>query len=183
MSGRESITKIIVLSSIVLIFLMMNFGCCLKFTDLESGTEYNVGDTITTSGKDIIVNKFQYASGVWTTSGSARVDSRNYAQGSGYDLNARNVNLNFKFDYPLSEITLKFGELGGNNNIEINGEFKNIRDLIELNGTSLGGVQIIVNATQPEHNWYGMIILSGTINDFSIGGQELWLDDVCTKKQ
>jgi hypothetical protein len=154
-------------------------GCCAKFTNLTSGDTYHVGDTITTSRVEIVVEQFQWSNGTWTNTGTAKVDDRNYARGSGNDLNARNVNLNFQFDYPLDKISLKFGELGGNNNIRVNGVFQNVADLVSLSGNSIGGVQITVNANQQGNNWYGTLKLNGTINDFAIGGQELWLDDVC----
>jgi len=110
------------------------------------------------------------------------VDTRNYSQGSGNDLNARNVNLRFLFDYPVVRITLKFGELGGNNNIQVNDDFKNVQDLVSLNGTTVGGAQVTVNAIQQGNNWYGKMTLDGNINNFSIGGQELYIDDVCREK-
>lgn len=156
--------------------------CCLRFSDLEAGATYNVGDTITTSGKEIKVEQFQSGTDAWTSSGEARVDTRNYSLGSGKDLNSRNVNLRFMFAYPIDKITLKFGELGGNNNIKVNDEFQNVRDLISLNGTTIGSAQVTVNAAQQGNNWYGNMILDGDINNFSIGGQELWLDDVCCFK-
>ena len=170
---------IFMLATVVALFL---FGCCFRYSDLTPGATYNVGDTITTSGTDIVVEQFQWASGSWTSSGSAEVDTRNYAHGSGNDLNARNVNLHFQFDYPIDKIMFKFGELGGNNNIKVNGDFKNVQDLVNLNGTTIGGVQATVDAYQEGNNWYGKMTLDGGINDFSIGGQELWLDDVCYRK-
>lgn len=154
-------------------------GCCLKFSDLNAGASYSVGETITTSGKNIVVERFQWGDGVWTSSGTARVDTRNYAGGSGHDLNARNVNLHFLLDYPLEKLAFSFGELGGNNNISVNGDFRNVNDLVSLDGSVVGGVQIIVTASQEGNNWYGEMVLEGTINDFTIGGQELWIDDIC----
>ena len=157
-------------------------GCCAKFTDLTPGDTYHVGDTITTSQAEIVVEQFQGSDGTWTNTGTARVDDRNYARGSGNDLNARDVNLNFQFDYPIDKISLKFGELGGNNNIRVNGVFQNVGNLISLNGNSIAGIQITVNANQEGNNWYGTLELNGNINEFVIGGQELWLDDVCPEK-
>ena len=171
---RSTMTLILVTTAIV--FLS---GCCVKFSNLTSGDTHSVGDTITTSQADIIVEQFQWSNGTWTTTGHAKVDDRNYGQGSGNDLNANNVNLNFQFDYPVDKITLKFGELGGNNNIRVNGGFQNVPNLVALNGNSINGVQITVNANQQGNNWYGTMELDGTINEFAIGGQELWLDDVC----
>ncbi|UCF05885.1 MAG: hypothetical protein JSV33_02280, partial [bacterium] len=119
-------------------------GCCIKFSDVEADATYNVGDTITTSGTDILVERFQYGDNEWTDGGSARVGTQRLARGSGHDLNPGNVNLHFQFDYPLDKITLKFGELGGNINIKVNDNFQNVRDLISLNGTTIGGVQVTV---------------------------------------
>ncbi len=177
-------------SRITLIFVavLVTFvpGCrCLSFSDLTPGATYNVGDTITTSGTDIAVEQFQWGGGTWTSSGSAKVDTRNYSHGSGNDMNAGNVNLRFLFDYPVDKITLQFGDLGGNNNIKVNGDFQNVpmnARLVSLNGTMLGGVQVTVNAAQQGANWYGQMTLDGNINNFSIGGQELWIDDVCREK-
>ena len=90
-------TMTLILATTAIIFLS---GCCLKFSNLTSGDTYNVGDTITTSQANIIVEQFQWPNGTWTTSGHATVDDRNYGQGSGNDLNANNVNLNFQFDSP-----------------------------------------------------------------------------------
>jgi hypothetical protein len=155
------------------------YGCCKRFSDLTPETNYRVGDVIRTTRSEIIVEKFQWSNGTWVTSGKAIVDTRGYSHGLGKDIHVNNVNLNFKLKYPVSKITLKFGELGGNNNIILNNTFKNISDLIELNGTTLAGVLISVNAIKQGNNWYGEIVFNGNLNSFSIGGQELWIDDVC----
>ena len=156
-------------------------GCCVTFSDQTPQTEFNVGDVIVSSKTDIVVEKFQWTDGTWYSDGKAVVDTRNYSKGSGNDLNTRNVNVRFMFDYPVDGIKLKFGELGGHNNINVNDEFRNVQDLINLNNTTIGGVQVKVNAVQQGNNWYGKMALDGTISGFYIGGQELWLDDICPK--
>ncbi len=154
-------------------------GCCINFSEQTAGTDYNVGDMITSCDTKIMVEKFQWGNGTWTSDGKARVDDRNYAKGSGNDLNTRNVNLNFKYDFPLDEIKFKFGDYGGNSNIKINGDFKNVADFTSLNGTTVGGVRITMDVVQDGANWIGTAKLEGTINEFVIGGQEFWLDDIC----
>jgi hypothetical protein len=154
-------------------------GCCINFSEQTSGTDFNVGDVITSCDTDILVEQFQWGNGTWTSDGTARVDDRNYAKGSGNDLNARNVNLNFQYDYPLDKISFKFGDYGGNSNIKINGDFRNISDMTSLNGITVGSVQISMDVVQDGNNWIGNATLEGTINEFVIGGQELWLDDIC----
>ena len=159
--------------------------CCVFFEDQTPGTRYHVGDVITSTGREIAVEQFQWGNGNWTSSGFAKVDTMNYSKGSGNDLNANNVNLRFLFDYPVNEITLQFGDLGGNSNIKVNNEFQNVpmnARLVSLNGTMIGGVQVTINATQQGNNWYGKMTLDGTINDFTIGGQELWIDNICCDK-
>ena len=130
-------------------------------------------------GREIVVERFQRGGGTWTDSGKAEVYDRNWARGSGPDMGTGRTNLKFLFDYPLSKLTLKFGEFGENVNIKINGDFRNTGDFMDLNGTTVGGVLVTVQAQFDGHNWYGELILTGTINDFSIGSVELWIDDVC----
>ena len=122
--------------------------------DQINGAAFNVGDVMTTSGVNIEVERFQYGNGNWNTSGKANIDNRNYAQGSGLDLNAENVNLHPRHGYAVKKIKFKFGELGGNNNISINGDFRNVPDLIGLNGQTIGGSQVTVNAVQQGNYCY-----------------------------
>lgn len=158
-------------------------GCsnttCVNFSNQTQDTRFNVGDIITASGINIDVEEFQWGNGTWTSSGYAKISTQNYAPGSGYEINSNNANLHFQLAYPVEEITLNFGELGGNINIQINEIFQNIPDLIDINNMSIGGVNITVNAIQEGNNWYGTMLLQGVISNFSIGGQELWLDDIC----
>jgi len=46
----------------------------------------------------------------------------------------------------------------------------------------IGGVQVTINAIQQGANWYGKMTLDGNINEFVIGGQELWIDNICCDK-
>jgi hypothetical protein len=162
--------------------LTLLFGCCYSFSDMTPGNKYNVGQVISTSEFDIQLKEFQWENNNWTSSGYAEVDTRNYAQGSGNDLHSNNVNMQFLFEYPLKKISFKFGELGGNCNVKVNDDFRNVEDLFSLNNTSIGGIPIKINATLQGFNWYGEMVLEGTINSFTIGGQELWIDEICTEK-
>jgi hypothetical protein len=177
MIKRNSTVKSAV--SIGHILLLTGCATCLDLEDQTMGTQFSVGDTISTSDTNIKVEQFQYSSGVWTSSERAQIDNRNYARGSGLDLNARNVNLRPQHAYPVNKIKFNFGELGGNNNININGDFQNVGDLIDLNNSTIGGTQVTVDAVQQGNNWYGTVAVEGDISDFSIGGQELWVDNYC----
>jgi hypothetical protein len=151
---------------------------CIDFEDLLLGTEYHVGNTFTTSGASIEVQSFQWSNGQWTDGGYARVENEGLAGGSGQDMLFNNVNLGFDFGGPCEGLSLLFGEYGGNLNIEINGDFRNFNDFIDINGPSIGGVDVVVSDFG---NSKGRLTLSGTINSFAIGGQELWIDDICSE--
>ena len=150
---------------------------CIDFEDLVVGTTYTVGVSFTTSGYTVTGNPFQLGTGTWYSSGYAKVDNAGKAGGSGKEMNLNNINLNFNFGGSVKSISLRFGEYGGNLNIRINGDFKNFNNFVDINGTTIGGVNISV--TNGHGNDKGELKLTGTINTFEIGGQELWLDDIC----
>jgi hypothetical protein len=172
-------TKTVLLAVAIGIFLS---GCCLKLNDLTPGTTYNVGSTISTGGKVIQVEQFQWANGTLSSSGSAKVDSSNYAGGSGYELRANNVNFNFQLDYPLSKLTFKFADYGGNENIKVNNDFRNVPNFLGLNNTTIGGVNVSVTAVQNTSSIRGEMVLQGSITGFTVGGQEFWIDEICPEK-
>lgn len=152
---------------------------CADFDDLESGDEYHVGDTFTTSGVRITTAVFQLEDGNWTSSdsGFVEVQSGDQTGGSGQEIRVSNILLNFDFGGTLSDLTLQFGEYGGNLNIEINGEFVNFENFEDLNGTTIAGVDsTVVNGLGEDR---GTLTLAGPIDTFAVGGQELWIDDVC----
>jgi hypothetical protein len=152
---------------------------CDSFETLKVGDRFNVGETASASELDISVGQFQWGDGIWTSSGHAEIDGNNYTNGSGRSIRANNVNLEFQHIYPVTEIRLQFAELGGNNNITVNDVFSNVGDIVDLDGTYLGGVELTVDASQSGYNWIGQLTLRGNISSFSIGGQELWIDDYC----
>jgi hypothetical protein len=122
----------------------------------------------------IIVEQFQWESGTWTLGGTAIIENDHNSGGDGLDIYPNNCSLNFQFDYPGTKITLKMNEEGGNNNIRVNGTFQNVLDLATLDGTTIAGVLITVPSGNPT-----TMTLEGDITGFTIGGQELWLDDIC----
>lgn len=162
--------------------IMLISGCCAKFNDVADGTRYNVGQTFTSSNIDVKVEQFQWGNGNWTSQGYVEGDATNYAMGTGNAIRCNNANLNFQFSYPVNKIHLKFADLGGNSNISVNGDFRNIARIQLLNGQVIGSATVSVSAVQQGNNWIGSMDVVGNITSFSIGGQELWLDDVCAKK-
>lgn len=147
------------------------------FEDLTLGTTYHVLDTFTTSGVPVTVKAFQWSNGVWTNGGHTTVENGGRAGGSGNEMNVNNVNLDFGTPVSVSGCSLLFGEYGGNVNVEINGDFRNVFNFSDLNGLTIGEVHVtVVNGFG---NDKGSLHLTGLISQFAIGGQELWIDPEC----
>jgi hypothetical protein len=151
---------------------------CVDFEDPPLDMRYYVGDIFMDSGVTTTLMPFQWSNGIWTYSGFADIQNAGNAGGSGQKVWTNNVNLSFDFPvYPLSGLSLRFGEYGGNLNIEINGIFRNFNNFAEIHATTIGGVNVSV--TSGPGDAQGILILEGEINHFVIGGQELAIDDVC----
>jgi hypothetical protein len=144
-------------------------GWAIDFEDLTFGAIYNVGATFITSGVQVTVKPFMGGGN------HAEVQNGGLAGGSGNEMWVNNVNLDFGFAVPTAGLSLLFGEYGGNVNIEINSNFRNVPDFSDLNGLIIDGVQVTVVDLG---DGKGSLKLVGTINQFAIGGQELWIDDV-----
>jgi uncharacterized repeat protein (TIGR02543 family) len=149
---------------------------CVDFEDLTVDTVYVVTDTFSDSGATMTVKEFQWGGGTWTSDGTAMVDDELKAGGSGLDINCNNVNINFDFGGSLNGLSLLYGEYGGNLNIDINGTFQNFNDFADIDGLTIGGVDVAVTDLG---GGLGKLELDGVINSFDLGGQELWVDDVC----
>ncbi len=150
---------------------------CVDFEGLSLGTQYHVPDRFIDSDVEMTVRAFQWSNGEWTTDGFTEVDDQGHAGGAGQEMWINNVNLDFDFCCTVEGLTLKFGEYGGNLNIAVNGVFENFENFVDIDGANLGGVS--VNVTGGLGNDTGILTLKGEIWSFALGGQELWIDDVC----
>jgi len=154
-----------------------DFAACAEFEDLNSGSVYKVGERFITSNTIITVGQFVWGNGTPTADGYAAVAAQRAAGGFGNEMQVNNINLNFMFDVPSTGLSMLFGEYGGNLNINVNGDFLNFANFADINGRVIGGVNISV--LNGFGNDKGFLQLSGTIKTFALGGQELWIDNVC----
>lgn len=155
---------------------------CIDFEDLMPNQTFNLGDTFVHSGTRVTIEQTEGPGGKpWGFPGTAVVlTGSEQAGGSGNEMFLDPFNLRFQF--PLGCIprylTLRFCETGvGNVNIEINGDFRNVQHLLDLNGTTIGGVRVSVIGRPKDLR--GILALHGRIWSFMIGGFELFIDDVC----
>lgn len=147
----------------------------VDFDDLISGTVYNVGDSFVSSGVSMTVADFQWSNSNWFTGGTVPIGHGLLTGGYGNELEwINNANIDFDFSGSVNDIAFQFMDGGGNLNIEINGDFRNISDFGVIDGLSVGGTSVVLHNTPS----LGTLYINGTINSFSVGGQELNIDNV-----
>jgi hypothetical protein len=155
---------------------------CVRFELLPFGAFFPVGANFAEGPVRIRVQDFQWSNGIWTNLGFSEVENGGLAGGAGQEMEVNNVNLAFDFGGQLSKLTVNVGEYGGNLNLEVNGALWNFDNFSALPGPSLGGVNVqatMIPIPLPARGETGSLELSGSIDAFVIGGQELWIDDVC----
>ncbi len=148
----------------------------VDFSNLVVNTVYHVGDVFTDSAVGINFESFTSLDYQIIESGCAKIDHYQSAGGQGQDLFLNNICANFDFVHGLYRLTFLYGEYGGNVNLGINnGHFYNIENISELDGLIVDDILITVTEYG---NGQGRMTLNGTVGNFVIGGQELWIDSV-----
>jgi hypothetical protein len=157
---------------------------CVDFNNLKVGTTYHVPARFAASGASIWVLPHQWSNNKWYSGGRAEVKKAVQAGGSGNEVFLGDVNLGFDFA-PLECVTLRFRHSGGNVNLIANNNVGNNKDFEHLNvpGATVSVTYHSVDKRQ------GILKLSGKfprfnfqekwLISFAIGGQELFIDDVC----
>ncbi len=153
----------------------------LQFEDLALGATYPSGSMFTTGGVAVTVRDFFVTLGPCsgqTTANMARVGNSGLACGAGKEIEVNNVNLDFDFGGPVSDVVIPYGEYGGNVNLTINGDCRSVANFADLNGAIVGGVSVqVFDGGQPGQGC-GAVFLGGTVNQLVIGGQELFIDEL-----
>jgi hypothetical protein len=147
----------------------------VDFEDLPVGATTTCGDpALISRGVPVVAETFFYFGG-GSTCNQVLVDFNN-VNGT-RDLLLGNVNARFLFPGPLESASVQYAWFGGNLNLRVNGQLRNVNDPNNLAGViglaALGQVQVQVNADR-----IILTSLTGAIFDFAIGGQEFFIDDV-----
>ena len=155
-----------------------NDPCQYGYEDVAGIMVGTPGDTFTTEGIDMFINGFQWSDGTWHHTGQVNADSNGYACSYGQELELSNASVLHDFAGsigPLENVSLQFGEYGGNINVEINGDLRNVNDFRDLDGMLVGGVMVSI-PYGGNGNDCGKMTLTGTVDTLGIGGRELWID-------
>ncbi len=136
---------------------------------------------------DIGAHPFTWPNGATTRSGFAQIQNRSRAGGSRNEMAVNNLltSISIGFGKTLQYLRFSFGEYGGTLNLSMNDDFKVFRDFSQIHGTKIGGVQVTV-LSGGNGNDKGQIEFAGNMADqksglgqLAVGGQELWIDDIC----
>jgi hypothetical protein len=150
--------------------------CAPMFEDLPLHAPWYVGDTFFSTGLQFDVVPFQWGTGVWFNGGKVYADNAGRACGLGQDLLTNNANVFVQFPTAsVDHVGWNFGEYGGNINISINGDFRNVRNYLDLHGLIVGGVHVQIAWGGTGHDC-GRVELHGVVHKLVVGGQEHWID-------
>ena len=157
----------------------------LDFADIPPAATFAVGTSFNTGGVSVDVQEFIFGSGTGCLSiacGEAFVLPAAPNIGAGQVLLPNNTLLDFDLG-TVDNLTLEWEDTGGNANLRINGDFRNVSDLLTLDGLTVGGVLVSVVNNGAPGDLFGTLTLSGAaIGDFAIGGQELFLDNLAVRE-
>jgi len=165
---------------------------CESLDTLVLGAEIKVnspwpGNSFQPPTMDIGVRPFTWGNGTVTPDGFARIENGGHAGGSANEINVNNILLTVSrgFGQTLQKVQLSFGEYGGNLNVSVNNKLVNFSNFSDIAGTTINGVTVNL-ISGGNGNDKGQIEFTGNMADqasglgqFSIGGQELYIDDIC----
>ena len=155
---------------------------CYNFSSF-AGT-FMVGDVVAATGATINFQQFQWSNGMWTAGGFGQVVASSVADGTPVnELDLNNIFMRVTPTTPSAGATYRYADLGGNVNFGVNGDFRNVADISTLDGTVIGGCDIMVTRTNIPGGYRGIVEINPLpgvmIDRFGVGGQEFFVDDVC----
>jgi hypothetical protein len=164
---------------------------CVDFEPpLTAGTQYGApagnhsGDVIFTSnGIPVSIHDFIFQSGGGTFN-AADIEVAPVPFGMGQSMRTSSLNLEFDFSYigfVPNEVNFEFLHTGGFENISVNGSPIFAGELASA-PNPIGGVNISISTTPATRGKKGIVTLTGTIQKLKVGGQELWIDNVCARE-
>jgi hypothetical protein len=154
-----------------------------RFSALPNGSSYVVGNVVNSADATIEFTKFQWDNGQWTADGIATVVTSSFAGGSAsQELNLNNIMVRVIPNTPAIKARYRYADLGGNVNLGVNGDHRNVDNLIDLNGAVVGGCDISVTRVAGASGHRGVVEITpqaeNKIERFGVGGQEFFIDDV-----
>ena len=171
--------------------LLPSLCICQKLVDFESlslGKQYGVpvgnvpGQIIfTEDGIPVAVQNFNLVES-GETFNYCQVDTAFSGLRAGNSMRTNNINLKFDFfsglGFPAKFVSFEFVDLGGFENISVNGQQIFAGELTAAPTLIAPGVTLSISTTAVQGGIQGTAVLDGTIITLMIGGQEFWLDNI-----
>lgn len=156
------------------------FGC-ITFEDVPTGISIQQGRLIVTGGYVVEVKRFVTEDGgTLAGQGLGIGDSPVNKLRGGHKGFMGNVQAAPQLVSPADTITFRYQNRGGQIDLRVNGNMKVTSDgLPALDGQTVGGAEVRVQSSPSNAYTGGIVTVVGKINDFAVGGQELFVDDVC----
>ncbi len=151
------------------------------FEDRVLGESFNVGDSFVSNDASHELIDYYWPGpdcSIVFSGGVAQIQNSGLACANNNELALNNINDRIKFPTTVDWLTLSYGEYGGNINITINGDCRNADNFSDLNGLVIGGVRFFAFDYGIPGNSCGKLYAVGPIDEFVIGGQELWIDNI-----
>ncbi|MEM8528457.1 MAG: T9SS type A sorting domain-containing protein [Bacteroidota bacterium] len=173
------------------------FDLCLDFEELPKDavfgrpTGFSPGDEVINQGDfQVSLEVFTDANREASFSAITVLDDpfsvNNASYGRGLFVSGINVKLNFNStEEEITRIVLQYADGGGVENIAVNGgEVQIIESFDDLDETLAPNVDIFLERIGDTSNVdAGRLILEGNIQSLLIGGEELFIDDICVDKR
>jgi hypothetical protein len=172
--------KTLVLFSLILSAAAAPGQSCLDFEDFTLGATVSGSQESISFNTTFLAEPVQLPNGGVVAGGNVSVGNAISALGSGQALNVNNAAVEICLP-GLKEVSLRFSNQGGYFNFSIDDS----PVLVPTNDTgsyTVNGVDIVVTGSKPNNRLTGEITLTaqnGTFECFSVGGQELQIDDIC----
>jgi len=150
---------------------------CLRMEAPPPGTTAGVGPLLALPEGNVSLRPFLHT--FWDAGGTSTIVVSNFAGGSPVqENNLNNITLVVVPTAGANVATFAYADFGGNVNLRVNGALANLPDLSAAPAV-LGGVNVTVTRINLLGFHFGTVTLNGNINMFGVGGQELFVDDVC----
>ncbi|MFQ5823132.1 MAG: FlgD immunoglobulin-like domain containing protein [bacterium] len=175
----------------IILFTTLAIGqTCVDFQSLTFGTQYGTpsGNTpgqvvFTENGIPVSVENFNFVSG-GVAFNFSQVDTAFLGFGAGQTMHTNNINLLFDFStlsFVPNLVSFEFADLGGDENISVNGQSIFAGQLTAAPSAIASGVTLSISTTAIQGGIRGTAVLRGNVNSLLIGGQEFWLDNICAE--
>lgn len=128
------------------------------------------------SGVPFRVNEFNIPGG-----GSSFNFARISVAPTGQSLELNNVMLMLDFSpvpSSISEVSMEYRDLGGSENLQVNGSAVQIGNLETFSASVAPGVELYLTRTPIPGGVRGKMLIRGTISAIALGGQEFFIDNL-----